>query len=172
MRLELERRQNPSRVLAFLSPVIALLLTMLTGIVVFLLMGVDPLKGLYAFFIEPLTETWSLHELAIKAAPIILIAVGLAVCFRSTNWNIGAEGQFIAGALTGSMLPILAPEANGIWVLPTMLAMAMIGGALWAFIPALLKTRFGANEILTSLMLVVLRACSVHIACKRERSSF
>ncbi|MGB7285563.1 MAG: ABC transporter permease, partial [Salaquimonas sp.] len=68
--------------------------------------------------------------------------------------NIGAEGQFIVGAITGSMLPILAPEANGPWVLPAMLAMAMIGGALWAFIPAILKTRFGANEILTSLMLV------------------
>ena len=154
MRLELERRSNPSRTLAFFSPIIALVLTMLTGVIVFVAMGVDPLRGIYAFFIEPLTETWSLHELAIKAAPIILIAVGLAVCFRSTNWNIGAEGQFIAGAITGSMLPILAPDASGPWVLPAMLAMGMIGGALWAFIPALLKTRFGANEILTSLMLV------------------
>ena len=154
MHLELERRANPSRLLAFLSPVIALVLTMLTGIIVFVAMGVNPWQGLYAFFIEPLTETWSLHELAIKAAPIILIAVGLAVCFRSTNWNIGAEGQFIVGGIFGSMLPILAPEANGPWVLPAMLAMGMIGGALWGLIPALLKTRFGANEILTSLMLV------------------
>jgi ABC-type uncharacterized transport system permease subunit len=154
MRLELERRANPSKLLAFLSPVIALLMTMVTGVLIFAVMGVDPLKGLYAFFIEPLTEVWSLHELAIKATPIILIAVGLAVCFRSTNWNIGAEGQFIAGGIVGSILPILAPEANGPWVLPAMMAMGMIGGALWGLIPALLKTRFGANEILTSLMLV------------------
>lgn len=154
MRIELVRRQNPSRLLAFFSPVIALALTMLSGALIFWFVGVSPGDGLYSFFIKPLTETWSLHELAIKAAPIILIAVGLSVCFRSTNWNIGAEGQFIAGAIFGSMLPILAPEANGIWVLPAMLTMAMIGGALYAFIPAILKTRFGANEILTSLMLV------------------
>ncbi len=154
MRLELERRANPSKMLAFLSPVIALSLTILTGVIVFIFMGIDPGKGLYSFFIEPLTETWSIHELVIKASPIILIAVGLAVCFRSTNWNIGAEGQFIAGAIFGSMLPILAPDANGPWVLPAMLLMAMIGGALWGLIPAILKTRFGANEILTSLMLV------------------
>jgi simple sugar transport system permease protein len=154
MRLELERRADPSKLLAFLSPLIALVFTMVTGVIVFAAMGVDPLRGLYAFFIDPLTEVWSLHELAIKATPIILIAVGLSVCFRSTNWNIGAEGQFIAGAITGSMLPILAPEANGPWVLPAMMAMGMIGGALWGFVPALLKTRFGANEILTSLMLV------------------
>lgn len=154
MRIELERRAAPSRTLAFLSPIIALALTMLAGVIVFIAMGISPAAGLYAFFIEPLTETWSLHELAVKAAPIILIATGLAVCFRSTNWNIGAEGQFIVGAIFGAMLPILAPEANGPWVLPAMLAMAMIGGALWAFIPAFFKTRFGANEILTSLMLV------------------
>ena len=127
--------KNP-RLLAFFSPIIALFLTMLTGGSSFIFaMGVNPWRGYMHSFIEPLTETWSLHELVIKAAPIILIAVGLSVCFRSTNWNIGAEGQFIAGAIFGSMLPILVPEANGLWVLPAMLAMAMIGGALWALHP-------------------------------------
>ncbi len=154
MLIELERRQNPSKLLAFFSPVIALVLTMITGAFVFMFVGVSPTAGLYSFFIAPLTETWSVHELVIKAAPIILIAVGLSVCFRSTNWNIGAEGQFIAGALCGSIIPILMPEANGLWVLPTMLIMGMLGGAAYAFIPAIFKTRFGANEILTSLMLV------------------
>lgn len=154
MQVELIRRQSPSKFLAFFSPVIALALTMIAGVIIFLAMGVDPWRGLYAFFIEPLTETWSLHELAIKAAPIVLIACGLAVCFRSSNWNIGAEGQFIAGAIAGSALPVLLPGADGIWVLPAMLCLAMIGGGLWAGIPAILKTRFGANEILTSLMLV------------------
>lgn len=154
MRIELQRRQNPSKLLAFLSPVIALALTMIAGALIFLFVDVSPTAGLYSFFVAPLTETWSLHELAIKAAPIILIAVGLSVCFRSSNWNIGAEGQFIAGAICGSALPILMPEAVGLWVLPTMLIMAMLGGAAYAFIPAFFKTRFGANEILTSLMLV------------------
>jgi hypothetical protein len=70
-------------------------------------LGKDPVKALYSFFIEPLTEVWSLHELAIKAAPLILIAVGLSVCYRSNNWNIGAEGQFIIGAMAGSVLPVV-----------------------------------------------------------------
>jgi simple sugar transport system permease protein len=95
-----------------------------------------------------------LHELAIKAAPLILIAVGLSVCYRSNNWNIGAEGQFIAGAVFGSILPILFPETVGWWVLPLMLVLGMAGGAAYAAMPAFLKARFNTNEILTSLMLV------------------
>ena len=95
-----------------------------------------------------------MHELAIKAAPLILIAVGLAVCFRSNVWNIGAEGQFIIGAVAGSILPVLFPETLGWWVLPLMLVMGMAGGAAYGAIPAFLKARFNTNEILTSLMLV------------------
>jgi hypothetical protein len=101
-----------------------------------------------------LTEVWSLHELAIKAAPLILIAVGLSVCYRSNNWNIGAEGQFIMGAIAGSILPIVfyrvafaagAAADDAAWAL---------GGALFAGIPAFLKAHLNTNEILTSLMLV------------------
>ncbi len=154
MRIELQRRDAPSRRMSLLSPLIAVALTMLTGCIIFLVLDVDPIAGIYAFFVEPLTETWSLHELAIKAAPLILIAIGLSICFRSSNWNIGAEGQFITGAIAGSAIPILMPEASGAWVLPAMLVLGMLGGAAWAAIPAFCKTRFSANEILTSLMLV------------------
>jgi ABC-type uncharacterized transport system permease subunit len=104
---------------------------------------------------RPLTEVWSLHELAIKAAPLILIAVGLSVCYLSNNWNIGAEGQFVIGAVTGAMLPILFPGLQqSMAALPLMLIMGMLGGAAFAAIPAFLKARFNTNEILTSLMLV------------------
>ncbi len=154
MFIELERRPAHSTLYSALSPFIALILTLVAGAILFAVMGINPAKGLYSFFIEPLTEVWSLHELAIKAAPLILIATGLSICFLSSNWNIGAEGQFILGAIFGSILPVLFHEQVGIWVLPAMMIMGMIGGALWALIPALLKTRFGANEILTSLMLV------------------
>lgn len=154
MRIELQRRDAPSRRMSLLSPLIAVALTMLTGCIIFLVLDVDPIAGIYAFFVEPLTETWSLHELAIKAAPLILIAIGLSICFRSSNWNIGAEGQFITGAIAGSAIPILMPEASGAWVLPAILVLGMLGGAAWAAIPAFCKTRFSANEILTSLMLV------------------
>ena len=135
---------------AFVSPLLALFLTLVFGAIMFALLGKDPIAALEAFFIEPLLEVWSLHELAIKAAPLILIAVGLAVCYRSNNWNIGAEGQFIFGAITGSYLPIVFYDWHSPLVLPLMLLLGMLGGALFAAIPALLKAHFNTNEILTS----------------------
>lgn len=154
MRIELERRASASGLFTILSPILALVLTLIAGAIMFWMLGKDPVHALYSFFIEPLLEVWSLHELAIKAAPLILIAVGLSVCYRSNNWNIGAEGQFTVGAICGSMLPILVPQWQSPLVLPLMLVMGAVGGALFAGIPALLKTRFNTNEILVSLMLV------------------
>ncbi|QEE43865.1 ABC transporter permease [Rhizobium sp. WL3] len=154
MRIELERRSRQSNMFAIVSPLLALALTVFFGGIMFALLGKDPVSALYSFFIEPLLEVWSLHELAVKAAPLILIGVGLSVCYRSNNWNIGAEGQFIAGAIVGSILPITFYEWTSPLLLPLMLVMGAIGGAAYAAIPALLKTRFNTNEILTSLMLV------------------
>jgi simple sugar transport system permease protein len=127
---------------------------MICGAILFALMGKDPFAALHAFFIEPLLDIWSIHELLVKAAPLIMIAVGLSVCYLSNNWNIGAEGQLTMGAIAGSMMPIVFPDVQGWYVLPLMLLMGMAGGALYAAIPALLKVRFNANTILTSLMLV------------------
>lgn len=154
MRIELIKRPQQSALFSALSPLIALGLTVLAGAIMFALLGKNPVAGLYSYFIEPLTELWSLHELAIKAAPLILIASGLCVCYLSNNWNIGAEGQFIFGGIVGSVLPVLVPEFQGPLLLPLMMIMGMIGGAAYAAIPAFLKTRFNTNEILTSLMLV------------------
>lgn len=154
MRIELEKRAGQSQLFSIVSPLLALVLTMIAGAVMFALLGKSPVDALYSFFIEPLLEVWSLHELAIKAAPLILIGVGLSVCYRSNNWNIGAEGQFTIGAITGSILPILVPEWHSWAVLPLMLVMGAAGGALYAAIPAFLKSRMNTNEILTSLMLV------------------
>ena len=91
MRLELEKRPEHSQVMALLSPVFAIGLTVITGGVLFLALGIDPLRALYVYFIGPLTALWSLEELAVKATPLVLIGVGLAVCFLSKTWNIGAE---------------------------------------------------------------------------------
>nr|WP_250813499.1 ABC transporter permease [Neorhizobium tomejilense] len=154
MRIELQKRARVSTLFSILSPLLALALTLLFGAIMFWLLGKNPVSALYSFFVEPLLEVWSLHELAIKAAPLILIAVGLSVCYRSNNWNIGAEGQFTIGAITGSILPVMYPDWHSPLILPLMLILGMIGGALYAGIPALLKTRFNTNEILTSLMLV------------------
>ena len=68
----------------------------------FALLGKNPLDALYVYFIEPLTDSYSLQELAVKAAPLILIAVGLSLCYLANIWNIGAEGQFIIGAIAGA----------------------------------------------------------------------
>jgi simple sugar transport system permease protein len=154
MRLELVRRPEPSKAMTLLSPLLAVALTVVTGFAIFSAFGVDPFRGLYVFFVEPLTEMWSIEELVIKAIPIVLIAIGLSICYLSNTWNIGAEGQFIAGAIFGSMPPIFFPEWEGATVLPVMILLGIMGGMLYAAIPAFLKVRFGANEILTSLMLV------------------
>jgi len=154
MHIELEKRPQASRLYSLASPIIALALTLICGAALFAALGKDPLEALYLFFIDPLREEWSLHELAIKAGPLIMIGAGLSICYRAGNWNIGAEGQFIFGGIFGSVLPVVFYDWNSPLVLPLMLVMGMIGGAAYAAIPALLKTRFNTNEILTSLMLV------------------
>jgi len=154
LRIELIRRPEHSLLMSFLSPILAIGLTLLLGFIIFAAIGIDPFRGIYIYFIEPLTLEWSIEEILVKAIPIVLIAVGLALCYLANNWNIGAEGQFTAGAIAGSALPILLPEFQNFATLPLMLLMGIAGGMLYAAIPALLKIRFGTNEILTSLMLV------------------
>jgi len=153
-RIELVKRPQRSALFSALSPFLAFGLMVIAGVIIFAALGKNPVTGLYAYFIQPLTEIWSLHELAIKAAPLILIAVGLSVCFLSNNWNIGAEGQFTIGAIFGAAIPLYFPDFQTYATLPLMLIFGAIGGALYAAIPALLKARFNTNEILTSLMLV------------------
>jgi general nucleoside transport system permease protein len=153
MRLELVPRPERSGRMALLSPVIAITLTLVLGAGMFAALGVDPLRALYVYFVEPLTQSWSLVELLVKASPLILIGVGLAVCFRANVWNIGAEGQFTAGAIFAAALPILLPGWQSPAVLPLMILSGVLGGALYALVPAVLKVRFGTSEILTSLML-------------------
>ena len=154
MRLRLERRARDSRVMTAVSPVIAIALTVFVGGVLFAARGLDPLHALCVYFVEPVTTLWSIEELVVKAAPLVLVGVGLAVCFRANLWNIGAEGQLTAGAIAGGAVPVLAPALAPALALPLMLLLGVLGGMAWAAVPALLRNRFGANEILTSLMLV------------------
>ena len=151
--LRLEARPQPSSLMLFATPALAVVLTLLGGLVLFGIMGVDPFNALFAFFIQPVETWYGVAELGVKATPLILCAVGLAVSYRANVWNIGAEGQLNLGAIFGSWVALFHHGDGGIWVLPAMFVMGAVGGALWAGIPALLKTRFNANEILTSLML-------------------
>jgi simple sugar transport system permease protein len=155
--LRLEARPQPSRVMSMGSPLLALAITVVVGIVLFAALGKDPARGLQVFFVEPVKSAYALSELSIKAVPLVLIALGLALCFRSNIWNIGAEGQFVVGALAAGWVAMQAGPGTA-WlgkgiVLPILLA-GVLGGMAWAAIVALLRERFNANEILVSLMLV------------------
>ncbi|MBS0246547.1 MAG: ABC transporter permease [Proteobacteria bacterium] len=155
MPLVLEKRAERSAFIAIASPVLAIALTLVTMSILLLALGKNPLMALYVYFVEPLTDPYSLMEIAVKASPLVMIAIGLSLCYLANVWNIGAEGQFIMGAVTGSYLAVVTNGSDvGHWLVIVMLIMGAIGGALWALIPAICRVRFGANEILTSLMLV------------------
>ena len=154
MSLHLEPRLQPSKVMAYLSPVIAISLTLFVGVLLFTALGKSPAAAFHAFFIKPIDNWYGFGELLIKASPLALIALGLSVGFRANIWNIGAEGQLIVGAIAAGGVALALHETAAWWVLPLMFIAGALGGMLWAAIPAWLRTRFNANEILVSLMLV------------------
>jgi simple sugar transport system permease protein len=156
--LRLEARPQPSQPMSLASPLIALVLTALIAAMMFAALGKDPVKGLGIFFVEPLSNLRSLGEVALKATPLILCALGLAVCYRSNVWNIGAEGQFLLGAIAGGGMALWLTTAGasgprGLYS-PLVLLAGVAGGMAWAAITAMLRDRFNASEILVSLMLV------------------
>ncbi len=151
---KLEPRAQTSLVLAVAAPLLALVITVLIGVVLFSALGKDPVQALRLFFVEPLKDGRALSELSIKAVPLALIALGLAVCFRANIWNIGAEGQFVLGALGAGWVAMQAGPATSAWFVVPVLLGGVVGGMLWAGVVALLRDRFNTNEILVSLMLV------------------
>lgn len=151
--LRLEPRGEFSRIWSYGSPLLAIALTLVTTALIFAILGKDPGQALYTFFIKPLTTSDSASELLVKASPLILIATGLSLGFRANVWNIGAEGQYTLGALAGGGLGLWFNGSNSALLLPAMIVTGVLGGMAWAAIPAFLRTRFNANEILTSLML-------------------
>lgn len=152
--LRLEPRREPSLAASYLTPLLALGLTLIAGYLLFSTIGKDPLTVLNFIFVAPLTSLRGLTEILVKATPLILIATGLAIGFRAGVWNIGAEGQFTLGAIASGAVALLFYPAGGPWLLVLMMLAGIAGGMAWAAIPALLRTRYNANEILTSLMLV------------------
>jgi len=152
--IRLERRPEASQVMSYVSPLIAIVLMLIGGLLLFAFLGKNPLEGFKVFFINPISDWYGVSELFLKATPLMLIAVGLAVGFRANVWNIGAEGQLIVGGIAASAVALYFHEAEGAHVLILMVIAGGIGGMLWAAIPAFLKTRFNTNEILVSLMLV------------------
>ena len=161
----LEPRKEMSKHFLYLAPFMAVFLTIFLGMGMFLILGKNPFRAITIIFITPLTDLFTISEMIVKATPLILIGIGLSFGFRAGIWNIGAEGQFTIGALVGGTLPALYPH-EGHWVLPIMCISGIVGGMIWAAIPALLRSRFNTNEILVTLMLtyvaVLLLSVLVH----------
>lgn len=149
----LVKRQAPSKAMIYLSPLLAIILTLISSVLLFLIMNVSPLAALHAFFIEPISTIHGFTELAVKATPLILIGVALSLGFRAGVWNIGAEGQLVLGGIFGGAMALYFYEKEGFYIIPLILIAGAVGGMLWASIVAFLRTKFNANEILTSLML-------------------
>jgi simple sugar transport system permease protein len=153
MQFRLEKRREPSRLMLYAAPVGAVLLTMVLGAIIFTLMGYNGIGAVVEIFTKPITNPLKWQDLGIKAAPLVIIGVGLSIAYRANVWNIGAEGQYVAGAMAGTAVALLTMGMEGPWILPAMIVAGVVGGMAWGAVPALLKTEFGVNEILTSLML-------------------
>lgn len=159
-RLDLVARPARSRLLEFFAPFLALAAAMLLGGLLVALLGKSPLQALQVYFIEPLSDSYGLQEIAVKASPLVMIAIGLSFCYRANIWNIGAEGQFVMGGAVGGWLGIATHDGalqgtlGASWILPAMLVLGAGAGMLYAMIPAILRVWLGVSEILTSLMLV------------------
>ena len=153
MRLKLEKRRAPSLAMLVATPLASVILTMLIGIVVFDLLGINGFEAVVDIFLSPLLYSYKWQDVALKAAPLIIIALGLSMGNRAQVWNIGAEGQYVIGALCCAGVGIAFGQTGGFLVVVLMIAAGIVGGGLWAAVPAWLRTRFNVNEILSSLML-------------------
>jgi simple sugar transport system permease protein len=153
MLLSLEPRGQQSRAMLWLSPLLAAVLTLVCGSLLFLVLGLSPVKTLHTLLIAPISDWYGVSELLVKALPILLCALGLAVAYQARIWNIGAEGQLLLGALAGSAVAVNIIDWESRWALVWVLAAGTFAGAAWGGLTAWLRTQFNANEILTSIML-------------------
>jgi len=116
-------------------------------------LDVNPVKAFEVFVIMPFSDSYNIGELLVKSAPLMLCAVGLALCYRANLWNIGAEGQLLIGAVASSAVAVTATETSGFGMFLLTVGAGVGAGALWAAIPTWLNRRFHTNIILTTIML-------------------
>ena len=147
-------RDKISNYWILIGPILSIFLTIIFGLLIFTFLGFDPGETLYQIFISPFSRIDRISDILVKSCPLIIVGIGLMFCFRANVWNIGAEGQFIMGTLLAGSFALLFPNAETKVLLICMIFVGFIGGALWALIPAILKTKLNVNEILVSLMLV------------------
>jgi len=151
--IKLQARSENSRKMVIFAPVLAITLTAISAMIIFLWAGLDVWNAFYVLFVEPLTGKYNISELLVKAAPLMMIALGLSIGFRAGVWNIGAEGQYIIGAISGGAVGLYFYDVQGAWIMPLMALAAILGGMFYAGIAAFLRTKYQVNEILVTLML-------------------
>src|SRR5271165_7321508 len=143
--LRIESRGYESKFWRYASPVLALLLTGLTSGLIFALMGRPPGLTVYTFLVAPLLQQDGLAALVVKAAPLIMMGVGLSLAYRANVWNIGTDGQFTLGAICGGGVALAFPDAPARALFPAIVAGGVIGGMLNGALVAWLRIRFNAN---------------------------
>ena len=127
--LKIESRGYESKFWRYASPVLALLLTGATSGLIFALMGRPPGLTVYTFLIAPLLQQDGFEALVVKAAPLIMMGVGLSLAYRANVWNIGTDGQFTLGAICGGGLALAFPDAPSWLIFPAMMSPA--SSAAW-----------------------------------------
>lgn len=150
MKLKIERRLVESRQRTIYITILSALSLIA---IVFLAYGVNPILAYEKVFYGAFGSWYSLSETITKSIPLMLCSIGLTLAFQTAVWNIGAEGQLLMGAIFGSGVALSFPQWPAYLLLPTMFLAGFVGGALWSFVPTVLKTKFQTNEVITTLMM-------------------
>ncbi|MFC3701716.1 ABC transporter permease [Reinekea marina] len=151
--IKLMPRPTPSRWWRYGSPISAVVLTLITGAILFAALGASPVEALTVYFISPVADWYGISELFVKAIPILLCAYGLALCFKASIWNIGAEGQLLMGGITASVVAVQFVDSSSFFAMPLAIAAGILGGLFWSGIVAFLKLKMNTNETLTTIMM-------------------
>ena len=150
--IRIQARTEASTFMKFASPLLAITLTLVAGSILFSALGKSPSQALHVLLIAPLADSYNIGEMFVKMGPLLLCAVGLSLCYRANMWNIGAEGQLLAGALGGSAMALYFIDSESSFALPITLLAGIFSGMVWSAIPTFLKLRFNSNLILTTIM--------------------
>jgi len=153
MRILLEKREQFSRRIQILVPIVSFLISLLLAAVLLSLSGASPWKTYAAMFMGAFGGKYQFMETLVKAIPLMLTGLGVSLAFRLRFWNIGAEGQLVLGGVAAAWIILFIPGIPLFLRLPLGLLAGVIAGGLWAGIPALLKAYWKVDETLTTLMM-------------------
>lgn len=154
IRIKIERVYEVPLWLKITVPLLSILIALTIAAIIFLLQGVNPIHAYFEIFHDSFLTKHGLKFSIVKLIPLLLCSLGLSVAFKANVWNIGAEGQLLMGAVASTWIALFKLKGYPSYiVIPIMYLAGFVFGAIWALIPALLKARFGANEIIVTLMM-------------------